>query len=72
MIQQDLFCHEVMTYKGCQVVMDAYREPWPRYDVYFRGSWIGCTNASNEASWKAAVRHIVNWYLKWRHSIYGE
>lgn len=55
----DLFHQVVYEYDRHTVVAD-YTDQWPQYNVYdAKGRWIGCTNAVNEASWKANCRQII-------------
>lgn len=67
-----LFVYPVMDYNGCTAFFNAEQEYSPRYDVFHGDQWIGCTNAVNEASWRAAVRHIADWHMKWHESTYGQ
>ena len=54
--QNNLFFRSVYDWEGCTTIAD--------YRVYNEeGYYIGCTNASNELSWQAAVRGIVKTYL---------
>ena len=59
-----LFFRSVYDYRGCTTIAD-YTGTWPQYRIYNEdGCFIGCTNACNEASWKAAVRGIVKTYIQ--------
>lgn len=61
--QNNLFFRSVYDWEGCTTIAD-YTGLWPQYRVYNEeGYYIGCTNASNELSWQAAVRGIVKTYL---------
>ena len=54
--QNNLFFRSVYDWEGCTTIAD-YTGLWPQYRVYNEeGYYIGCTNASNELSWQAAVR----------------
>lgn len=65
--QNSLFFRSVYDYMGCVTIAD-YTGWWPQYRVYNEeGHYIGTTNASCEASWKAAVRGIVKTY----HRLFG-
>lgn len=55
----DLFHQIVYRYKDHVVVAD-FTDLWPQYNVFNPArQWIGCTNASNELSWKSACRAII-------------
>lgn len=62
--RNSIFFRSVYNYMGCTTVAD-YTGLWPQYRVYNpEGYFIGCTNATCEASWKAAVRGIVKTWIR--------